>query len=317
MIIINLILFAISLVVLIRFAEYAIKHASRISHAMKLPEFVVSFFIVALISVLPEATIAILSAIKGETSLALGTLLGANVVDLTLVFGIVTFFSSGGIKVKSKILEDNYLYLIILIFPLLLGLDGNFSRIDGIILFLTGLLFFLKVYLDRGKFKKEFKSSKKEPLLKSTILLIFSLIFVLLGAYFTIKFAVNFAEEIRMPKIIIGITIIALGTCFPELIFSIKAVKQSKDDLALGDLLGTIITNATILLGIIAIIQPFNHNTKDLLVTGGAMFVAGILVTTFMKSDKTLKKTEGLVLILFYILFVFTEFIVNHWKMFS
>ncbi len=316
MIIVNLILFVVSLIVLLEFAEYAIKYSSRVAEAMRFPEFVVSFFIIALISVLPEATIAIISAIKGETGLALGTLLGSNVVDLTLVFGIVTFFSSSGIKVKSKILEDNFLYLILLIFPLVLGFDGEYSRIDGIILILVGFLFFLKIYLEKDKFKKKFKSAKKEKIAKSVLLLTLSVAVILASAYFTIKFAVNFAQDIKLPKILIGITILAFGTCFPELIFSIKAVKKEHSDLALGDLLGTVITDATIILGLVAVINPFTHNIKDLFITGSAMFIGGILVTTFMKSDKTLKKIEGLMLILFYILFVFAEFMVNHWKMF-
>jgi Ca2+/Na+ antiporter len=62
----------------------------------------------------------------------LGTLLGSNVADLTLVFGIVAFFSHGGIKVKSKILSNNLFYLVLLLFPLILGVDGRFSRIDGL-----------------------------------------------------------------------------------------------------------------------------------------------------------------------------------------
>lgn len=317
MILLNLFFFIFSLVVLLNFSEYTIKYSSQLAKAMRFPEFVVSFFIIALISVLPEATIAIISALKGETGLALGTLFGSNVLDLTLVFGIASFFSFGGINVKSKILEDNFLYLVLLLFPLILGLDGRYSRIDGAILFLVGALFFLKIYLEKDKFKKKFSRAKKEPILKSSLLLILSVGVILISAYFTIKFAVSFAEGINIPKVLIGITVLAFGTCFPELVFSIKAVRKNHDDLALGDLLGTVITDATIVLGIVIMISPFNHNFRDLVVTGSAMFISGMMVLFFMKSDKKLKKIEGLFLILFYILFVFTEFLVNHWGMFG
>jgi cation:H+ antiporter len=312
MILLNLGLFLFSLFILIKFAGYAIKYSSRLAKSLHLPEFLVSFFIIAIISVLPEATISIISAFKGEAELGLGTLLGSNVVDLTLVFGIVALFSSGGIKVKSKILNDKFFYLILLLFPLLLGFDGRFSRVDGIILVTIGVLFFIRTYKESKKFKKKFNNPKKEPFKKSLFLLILSFIIILASAYFTVKFAINFSTDAKIPGILIGLAIVALGTCLPELIFSIKAVRNNHDELALGDLLGTVVADATIILGIVTLISPFSYNPSSIYVTGGAMFLAGIFVITFMKTDKSINKTEGLLLIFFYILFLILEFIVNH-----
>lgn len=312
MLILNLIVSLACLFILIKCANYSIRYSSRLAKILKFPEFIVSFFIIALISVLPESTISIISAINGEPGLGLGTLLGSNVADLTLVFGVVALFSSGGIKVKSKILRNNFFYLILLLFPLLLGLDGQFSRIDGAILVLAGVIFFVKIYRDSHRFHKKFNHNKKEPFLKSLLLLIFSLVILLVSAYFTVEFAVNFANDAKLPAILIGITILALGTCLPELIFSIKAVRKNHDELALGDLLGTVITDATIILGIVALISPFSYNPSNIYVIAGAMFLAGLAVVLFMKSDKTLNKIEGLLLILFYILFVFVEFFISN-----
>lgn len=312
MIILNLALFLVFLFILIKCAGYAIKHSSRLAKALHFPEFIVSFFIIALISVLPEATISIMSALEGEPELGLGTLLGSNVADLTLVFGIVALFSSRGIKVKSKILSNNFYYLILLLFPLILGFDGKFTRVDGLILVILGLLFFAKIYMDSHRFHKKFNHTKKEPIFKSLTFLIISLTILLISAFLTVKFATNFAYEVKLPAILIGLTILALGTCLPELIFSIKAVKKNHDGLALGDILGTVVTDATIILGLVALISPFSYNPYNIYVTGTAMFVAGLLVTIFMKSEKSINKREGVLLILFYIFFVFVEFFINH-----
>jgi len=276
-----------------------------------MPEFSVSFFIIAVISVLPEATISIISAINGKPELGLGTLLGSNITDLTLVFGIVALFSSGGIKVQSKILRNNFFYLILLLFPLILGLDGKFSRIDGGILLLLGILFYVKIYRDSIRFRKKFNHTKKGHLIKTLILLLISLAILLTSAIFTVKYAVNFANDIKLPAILIGLTILAIGTCLPELIVSIKAVKNNRDGIALGDILGTVITDATIVLGLIALISPFSYNPANIYVTGTAMFIAGIFVTLFMKSEHTLNKTEGLILIGFYLLFVILSFFLS------
>jgi len=312
MIIGNLVLFLVFLFILIKCASYAIKYSSRIAKILSFPEFIVSFFIVALISVLPEATISIISAFQGEPELGLGTLLGSNVADLTLVFGIVALFSSRGIKVKSRILSNNFYYLILLLFPLILGFDGRLSRVDGIILLLVGLLFFVKVYLDSHKFRKKFNHAKKRHFIKSLLFLILSMIIILLSAFLTVKFAVNFAYEVKLPSILIGLTILAVGTCLPELIFSIKAVRKNHDSLALGDVLGTVIIDATVILGLVAVISPFSYNPHNVYVTGTAMFLAGLLVTVFMKSEKSINKREGLLLILFYASFIIIEFIVNN-----
>ena len=143
MIIVNLVLFLICLFVLIRCADYCIKYSTTLARIFRWPEFVVSFFIVAFISVLPEATIAVIAAINGEPELGLGTLLGSNVMDLALVFGIVALVSYNGIKVQSQILRNNLIYVVLLAVPLILGLDGSYSRIDGAILIILGYYFIL------------------------------------------------------------------------------------------------------------------------------------------------------------------------------
>ena len=311
MILINLALSLVFLFILIKCASYAIRYSSRLAKALHFPEFIVSFFIIALISVLPESTIAIISALNGNPEVGLGTLLGSNVADLTLVFGIVALVSSNGIKVKSKILGNNVYYIILLLFPLILGFDGRFSRGDGLILVLLGVLFFSKIYMDSRRYHKKIKIVK-EPFFKSLTFLILSLAVLLLSAFLTVKFAVNFANDANIPAILIGVTILALGTCLPELIFSIKAVKINHDGLALGDILGTVITDATIILGLVALISPFSYNPYNIYITGTAMFLAGVVVTAFMKSDRSINKREGVILILFYILFIFIEFIANN-----
>lgn len=313
MILINLALFLVSLFVLLKFSNYAIRYSSRLSKALHFPEFIVSFFIIAIISILPEATVSIISAIKGNPQLGFGTLLGSNVTDLTLVFGIIALLSTGGVQVKSKILSNKFFYLILLLFPLVLGLDGKYSRIDGSILVLSGAFFFIRTYIVSKRFRKKYKNGgERTPFLRNLILLILSFAILLAGAFFTVKFALNFANEINLPAILIGITILGIGTCLPELTFSIKAVRKNHDELALGDLLGTVIADATIVLGIVILICPFNYNVYNIYITGGAMFLAGLFVTIFMKTDKELSKKEGLILLLFYLLFVFLEFFANH-----
>lgn len=307
----NLILFLVFLVILLKCAGYAVRYSSQLAKRLKLPEFIVSFFIIALIASLPEATISLISAINGSPQLGMGTLLGSKITDLTLVFGLVALFSSGGIKVESKILNRNFYFLFLLIFPLILGIDGEFSRIDGLILLIVGLGFFLKIYSDSKRFSKEFNPEKRKPFFNNLFLLIITIIVLLISSSLTVKFAVGFAQSIKIPEILIGLTIIALGTCLPELIFSIRAVKRNNDELAIGDILGSVIFGSTILLGIIAIISPFSYNPYNIYTMGSILFLAGITVMIFMKTNKSISKTEGVILIFIYLLYIILEFLIN------
>jgi cation:H+ antiporter len=137
------------------------------------------------------------------------------------------------------------------------------------------------------------------------------MIILLLGAYFTVKYGVAFAESVHLSPVFIGILIVGLGSTLPELFFALRAVKQGGGDLALGDVLGTVISDATIAVGILALINPFYFSQKIIYITAVFMVVASLLLFAFMRSGKILTKKEGAMLFLFYLLFLATEYFIN------
>ncbi len=311
MIFINFFTFLLSLFIVVKSADFCVLYSSRIARFFRLSEFIVSFLIIAVISVFPEASIAIISALQGEPSFGLGTLLGSNVADLTFVFGVVALFSLKGIRVKSEIIKKDFFYLLLLLYPLVLGFDGFFSRIDGIALILGGSLFFYTLSIESSLFHKRFEHRGRHTLFKNLFLLVISLSVLLFGSHIALQSGVAFAHEISLPPILIALTLVALGTCLPELLFSLRAVKTKHDSLALGDILGTVITDATIVLGIVVLIQPFHFQPALIYVTGLTMFFAGLLVIFFISSKRVLTKKHGIVLLILYLLFLAVEFLVN------
>jgi cation:H+ antiporter len=303
--------FIFSLFILVKSAEYAVRYSSRIARVFHISEFIVSFFIISVISVFPEATVSIISAIQGIPEFGLGTLLGSNIADLSLVFGIVALFSAKGITIKSQILKNDFFYLILLLIPVILGFDGYYSRIDGIILIVSSIVFFITLSIESKMFKKKFNNDKNRKWVKNLFLLIISLGFLITSGYYTVTYGVFFANDMKIPSVLVALTIVAIGTCLPELIFSIKAIKLNHNELALGDILGTVITDATLIIGIISLIHPFVFNPLIIYVTGIMMFIAGVLVIIFIRTGKILTKTEGLYLLLFYILSLIIGFVVN------
>jgi len=306
--ILSFVLFAVCMFIVVKSASLATKYSSKLAKTFHLSEFVVSFFLVAIISTLPEATISIISAFQGSSEFGMGTLIGSNVADLLLVFGVIAVFSGRkGIPVKSEIMKKNFFYLILLICPLLLGVDGGFSRIDGILLLLAGLSFFLTLTIESKNFSKDFKTEKERGKFIDIIFFVLSLAALIVSAYFTIEFATDFAKTVNVPEIIISLFFVSVGACLPEFLFSLKSIKTNHESLALGDILGTVITDATVVLGIVAIISPFSFNPLVLIFTGGAMFLSGLFSIFFLTTDKKLTRKEGFILLGLYAVYMIIQ----------
>ncbi len=307
----NLFYFGLSLLLVLHSANLSVEYASGLAHTFKLPRYAVGFLIIAIISIIPETSISIVSALQGVPSFALGMLFGSNVADLTLIFAIVIARTAGGIKVSARIMENNKWYISLLALPIILGLDGVYSRLDGALLIVSGLFFYARM-LKRNHFLR--RSTEYIPQRRLTIFnLATSTTVLLIGSYLTVKYGVLFAESIQISPIFIGMLVVGLGTTLPELFFSLHAIKQKTDDLALGDILGTVISDATIVVGILALIHPFAFPPNIVYVTGIFMVFALLILLAFMRSGRILTKIEGIALFLFYLLFVFTEYMVSKW----
>ncbi|MDD4901374.1 MAG: hypothetical protein PHS62_04745 [Patescibacteria group bacterium] len=301
----------LALALVVKSADYSIRYAARLALSLKLSKYVVGFTIVAAISALPEALIAVSSSLQGIPSFGLGTLLGSNVADLSVVFALVVLIAGRSLKVESEILKNRLYYTIVLAAPLLLGLNGYYSRAEGASLIAIGLFFYFFVF-KRNRRDKNSQAPKTNLLAaaKNLSLLILSVAALLAGAYLTVKFATASAIILGISPILIAL-LVGLGTCLPELSFSIKAAKKSHENLALGDILGTVITDATIVVGILALIKPFAFDQRIIFITGLFMLFAIILLLYFMKTGNVLTKQESLLLLLFYLMFVLAEFTIG------
>jgi len=304
----NSIALCIVLLVVIKSIDSAIHYSSAVAGQLGLSKHVIGFLLVAGISALPETIISIVSAIDNEPSFGLGTLFGSNVADLTLVFFVILLFAKSSIRISSAIFHNIRYYTAILAIPLLFGINGFYSRLEGVILILVGLTFhFWVVHTSKLPSKKVVRKTS----LKDWAYLLISLACLIIGSQLTVTFGVNLAHDLGIQPVLIGLFVVALGTTLPELLFSIRAVQQHRPSLALGDILGTVMTDATIVVGIVAIITPFAFPQRIIYITGIFMLLSALLLFYSMKTHRELTRLEGAGLLLFYILFVATELLVN------
>lgn len=305
----HILFFIVSLGIVIQASELAATRATLIAQRLRWNEYVIGFLVVAVISVFPEMLIAIMSAARGVPSFGLATLYGSNIADLTLVLAIVVLVSGKDLKVSSSILRADRWYLGLLVLPVLLGLNGAFSRADGVVLIASGLFFYYKL-LQRHRLLSPTAELPPEhsTRLAGPATIFFTSIILLLGASaLTVSYGQALAYDIGIPPALIGLIVVGLGTTMPELFFSLRAARRNHDRLALGDILGNVITDATIVLGVLAVLYPFTFARTTGLITGLFMVAAGSLLFYLMRSDKLLTRRESIFLILFYAAFAIVE----------
>lgn len=295
-----------SIAAIVRGASGATKHAATIAKSLHLSKYLVGFTIVAIISILPETLVSINSALAGAPSLGLAALIGSNVADLTLIFAIVVLFAGRGLKVEGKIIKNHIIYPLILLVPILLGLNGSFSRAEGIILIITGCIFYytaLKTNTDDVPPEEILKEERG----KSIILFLISMALLIAGSHFAVSSTLSLASDLSINPLFIGMLVVGLGTTLPELMIAIDSVREKDDSLAIGDVLGTVLADATIVVGILATITPFSFPIRIIYSTGVFMVIASAILFWCLRTDATLSRKEAVILLALWTTFIITE----------
>lgn len=310
MIFTDLIFFSLSCIFLAVSGHYVVKSLIKIARYYGLREFVVGFILVAITTSIPELFVGVLSALSKIPALSFGNVVGANIVDLTLVVGTTALLGKR-IKIENEIEKRDMLYtFIIAILPLLLFLDSILSRIDGIILLAAFSFYILRLIIQRKNFRKVISNHISKKLIPKEILLfIISLIILLVSAKFIVQFATTLTSELFLPPFLIGLIIVSIGTTLPELCFNINSILKGYSGMAMGDILGSVVANSSLILGIVAIIYPIEAYFLSFII--GALFLTSILITLmiFARTDHEITWREGIVLIIFYVLFIISGLI--------
>ncbi len=300
--------FIASAIVLACSSVLLVNTLTKIAIKLRISEFLVGFLLVAVGSSLPELLVGIIAATEGEPLLSLGNIIGSNIVNLTIVLGIPALIA-GGIRIRSQVRNREIFYMnVFAITPLLLLLDGVLSRAEGILLLLLFAFYLYNLVLRSTAYTKVMKGYKSRVSLpKQLLLFIAGLAILLASAEVLIRSGTTLATTLGIPTILIGLFALALGTSLPELSFNISAAVKRQGEILMGDTLGSIVSNATLVLGITAIIHPITIDRNNLLLISSAVLVLSLLIfTNFVRSQYKVSVKEGLILIFGYLIFVVT-----------
>jgi len=305
--------FIISCFLLTIAGKWLIESLVKIAKSLGWKEFVVAFFTIAFGTSLPNLVVGIFSALNKIPQLSLGDVIGGNIIDITLGISLAAFISKQGISAQSRTVQGSSIFTIGAgILPLILSLDGNLSRVDGILFISAFIIYVYWLFRKEDRFKKVYDGVEKlkswKYLIKNIGMLIISTIFLILGAEGVVKSSSFFAQVLKLPIVFIGIFIVGLGNCIPEISFSIQAAKESQDWMIMGNMLGGVMIVATLVLGVTSIIHPIQITDFSTFAIGRFFLViASIFFLIFLRTGRKITRKEAVFLFLIFAAFVITE----------
>jgi len=330
--IINVALFLLGIVLLIKGSDFFVKHSSVIAKKIGISEFIIGLTLVAIGTSLPELISSIVASTKNQSEIILGNVVGSNIANIGLIGVIIGILAIKKTKQDVQMRDIMIMIFTLIIFYLFI-LDGTINIIEGLVFlilyiayivfllednqgkkdkrtFKHFLVFFLKFkYIKslKNRIKKESVSKQKfeeTKMLGNLLSIILSGVAIYLGARFLVEQTIFFGDYFGISKTIIGLSVIALGTSLPELGVSISAVKRGFGGIALGNLIGSNISNILLVLGVSSLINEILIDKLTLYYSGVFMLFISLVFWLFMRTDYKLKKREGIFLLMLYVGFL-------------
>jgi cation:H+ antiporter len=320
-------IFIFSCAVLFFSGSRLVRSLTKIARYLGWREFVVAFFIVAVAGAAPNVFVGISSALQGVPELSFGDVVGGNVIDMTLAVALAILISGNAIPVKSRMVQTSTIFTVIIaVLPWILMLDNNLNRSDGAVLILAFFLYMAWLFSKKERFKKEYriknlKNVKKQEkndaggvlnkfvvFLKSLAATFVYLGLLLVASIGVVKSAQFFAAYLGVAVPVIGILIVGLGDALPETYFAIVSARKGRAWMILGDLMGSVIVCATLVLGLVVLIHPIeNVDFSPFVIARIFLTLSAVFFLVFIKTDRKITKQEAAILLSIYLIFLFAE----------
>ena len=260
-------------------AEFIVKGGSQLARYFGLSPIVIGLTVVAFGTSLPELVVSIVAAIGGSSPIAIGNVVGSNIANVGLVLGISSLIFP--IKINlSQIKIDLIIYIFVCLMFSTFCMNGSISRQEGLILFLSVLIYtWYSFYYSSSKNNDEDVNDKNPSNLRMLFILIISGITLLsFGANLFVKGAIDIARYFGISEIVIGMTIVALGTSLPELATSVIASFRKEHAISIGNIVGSNLFNLLSVIGIVSLVSPIESPKEILFFEIPYMIIYGLIL---------------------------------------
>ena len=307
----------VGVVCLVGGAELLVKGAATIASKLGIAPVVIGLTVVAFGTSAPELAVSVSAAFGGNADVAFGNVVGSNIGNILLILGASAVV--GGLAVQQRIIRfDIPLLIVVSVVALLMSLDNNIGRIDGIILF-AGVVVYVGWLVreargERTDVVEEYTESVEtiegvaleRPLWFNLMLVAAGLVVLVVGSQLLVNGATDIAESAGVSDLVIGLTVVAIGTSLPELATSILAALRGQRDIAVGNVIGSNLFNLMSVLGLSSIVSNDGIPVSDvsLRLDFPVMLAATIVLVPIVWNGFQIKRWEGFVLIGFYAVYV-------------
>lgn len=297
----SLILLA-SIFALAGFGNIVVNRAIKIAKLTGIAEITIGFILISVSTSLPELVVSVFSILTGSVGISIGNLLGSNIANICLIFGIGLLFRA--LIIEREMFKNLSLILLVTsLIPVILLILGELNKIVGLALVLIFVGFCYYSIKMKATMEEETKNRENGSLLITFFGFALGMAGLLISAHFVVESASTIARAVGIPQSVIGGTIIAVGTSLPEMAVDLTAIKKNKLNLAIGDVLGSGMTNLTLILGPVLLLSPFKVNIAAYTCLVIFLVSSNFLFWLFIRKGK-LGKFEGLCLLLLYITFL-------------
>ena len=298
MILVQILLLAVGFFMLMKGADWFVEGSAGIAKKMGIPQLVIGLTIVAMGTSAPEAAVSINASLKGNAGIAIGNVLGSNILNILIILGISAVLATMAIQRSTFCYEIPFMIFVTVIL-IVLGMTGEYvTRVEGIILWVLFIVYLLYLFRLAKKGTEE-EGTEERPIWKLFIFMVLGGVLVVWGSDVTVDSATAIAQAIGLSERFIGLTIVALGTSLPELVTSVVAARRGNADIAIGNIVGSNIFNILFVIGTAAIIAPVMYQSV-FLVDGIIAVAAGVLLWISVAKTKSLRKPWGIVMLLCY-----------------
>ncbi len=302
----HIILFLVGVLILCLGAEWLVRGSARMAKLLGISPLIIGLTVIGFGTSAPELVVSMSAAIKKVDDIALGNIIGSNIANIGLVLGLSALISP--LKVKPDILKRELPIMILVSAVMyLMSLDLQISFIEGAILF-AGIILFngLSYYFaKRESGANKVRSPESIGTRKRQILLItVGLVGIIGGAQLMVRSAIFIAKEFGISELVIGLTLVALGTSLPELAVSSVAAYRKEPEISIGDVIGSNIFNILMVIGIVAMISPLKVSSETLKLEFPVLLIFGIALVPLMRTGWVISRIEGAILIAGYLSFV-------------
>ncbi len=307
--VLNFVFLVLGFVLLIKGADFFVEGAAGIADKFHIPQMIIGLTIVALGTSAPEAAVSISAGLKGTAGIALGNILGSNIMNILIILGITCCICSLNVQKSTVKFDMPFLILVSFVLLALFIIQGELNIISGVIFTILFIFFFIhmiqatkKERLQQENREKQEEITKKRNIWLLILMTLGGLAAIVFGSDLTVDNATEIASTFGMSESLIGLTVIAFGTSLPELITSITAARKGNADIAIGNIIGSNIFNILFILAVTSFLTKIPIEV-EFIIDGIIGLLSAIVLYLFSVKDKRLDRKNGIIMISGYVIY--------------